>query len=119
MLFVRFLVGPLRVKTRQACRGGDDDDEPPAPPFSLWERAKATARGVVEKAKDTIRDVGERLKGLFDDPIARTTRLLALAEAFKVTDMQRKAIVTSATTATSSSSATGSVWEATKPLPTA
>eukprot|EP00903_Cladosiphon_okamuranus_P016688 g15385.t1 len=45
----------------------------------------------LENAKNTIREIGERARGFFDDPIAATTRLLALAEAFKVRDMPREA----------------------------
>eukprot|EP00752_Nemacystus_decipiens_P001220 g1220.t1 len=89
MLVVRFVVGPLHVRTRQGCESGADESL--GPRSSLWERAKATARRMFDKAKDTVRDVRERLRGfLFDDPIARTARLLALAKTFEVKDMPCK-----------------------------
>lgn len=92
MLAVQFLVGPLRVRARQGCRNDESgDDESTTPRSSLWEKTKAFARKVLDKAKDKINDVGEQFRGLSDDPIARTTRLLALAKAFMVRDMPRKA----------------------------
>lgn len=93
MLAVRFLVGPLRVRTRQhRCRNDETgDDDPLAPRPSLWEQAKASARKVFDKAKEKIGDVVERFRGLLDDPVARTARLVALAKTFSVRDLPRKA----------------------------
>ena len=88
MLVVQFLVGPRHMRARRECR--TDDDESRTPRSSPWEKAKATARKIFDKVKDTIRDIGERFKGFFDDPIARTARLLDLGNAFKVRDMPRK-----------------------------
>lgn len=86
---VRFLMGPSRARAGQRCRGNDngDDGGDGASRASLWKRARAAMRDVLGKAVDKVRDVKQRVLDVFDDPIARATRLVNRAREFTVRDM--------------------------------
>ena len=101
-LAVNYLLAPLGGRVRRGgCRRGNtdhdgrdsrDDPRDHPPRSSLWKDFKDAAGRVIDRARSGLRAFADRFTdGLFDDPIARTARLIGLASAFKVRDLPHRA----------------------------
>ncbi|CAN0049268.1 unnamed protein product, partial [Ectocarpus fasciculatus] len=92
MVAIRLFVRPHDVRARQESRddanGHDRRHHEPHP--SPWDRARASARKLLDRAGDALRRVKNHLLGLFDNPIARTARLLELSNLLNFRDMPRQ-----------------------------
>lgn len=92
MVAIRLFVRPNDVRARQESRddanGHDRRHHEPHP--SPWDRTRASARKLLDRAGDALRRVKNRLLGLFDNPIARTARLLELSKLLNFRDMPRQ-----------------------------
>ncbi|CBJ49212.1 hypothetical protein Esi_0211_0041 [Ectocarpus siliculosus] len=92
MIAIRLFVRPNDVRARQESRddenGHDHRHHEPRP--SPWDRARASARKLLDRPGDTLRQAKNRFLGLFDNPIARTARLLELVKRLNFRDMPRQ-----------------------------
>lgn len=92
MTAIRLFVRPNDVRARQESREDENDHDrshhEPRP--SPWDRARASARNLLDSAGDALRRAKDRFLGLFDNPIARTARLLELANKLNFRDIPRQ-----------------------------
>ncbi|CAM9130649.1 unnamed protein product, partial [Ectocarpus sp. 6 AP-2014] len=92
VIAMRLCLRPTDVRARKESRDveNDHDRRHHEPRPSPWDRARASARRLLDRTGDALRQAKNRFLGLFDNPIPRTARLLELVKSLNFRDMPRQ-----------------------------